>query len=95
MVCETSESIQPTRASTLSGRTINNRFDNVCMETKAQKLINIIYTIFFKEKSLFELSRASISNPCSLVALELFFCDFSVLRPLPALILAASGSPRQ
>ena len=48
-----------------------------------------IYTI------LFELSRASISNPCSLVALELFFYDFSVPRPLPALILAARGSPRQ
>ena len=48
-----------------------------------------IYTKFF------ELSRASISNPCSLVALELFFCDFSVPRPLPALILAARGSPRQ
>ena len=44
---------------------------------------------------LFELSRASISNPCSLVALELFFYDFSVPRPLPALILAARGSPRQ
>ena len=43
----------------------------------------------------FELSRASISDTCSLVALELFFCDFSVPRPLLALVLATCGSPRQ
>ena len=42
-----------------------------------------------------QLSRASISNPCSLEALELFFFVFSVPRPLPALVLAACGSPRQ
>ena len=54
-------------------------------------MMNVInmYTI------LFELLRASISNPCSLVALELFFCVFSVPRPLLSLILAARGSPRQ
>ena len=44
---------------------------------------------------LLELGLASISNPCSLVVLELFFCVFSVPRPFPALVLAAGGSPRQ
>ena len=55
----------------------------VCMYT---------HTINIYTKS-FGLSRASISDPCSPVAVALFFCDFSVPWPLLALVLAARGSP--
>ena len=52
--------------------------------------------MYFPPKHIDYVLRAltcEYSHPESLMALELFFCDLSVPRPLFALVLAARGSP--